>query len=134
MASTGSAVNGVRMRPGSGFGADDDSDNQQRFEPWQQTVARAAQSGWPLRSSVPGRSAMLMQPCGRHMPCDNSLGTAERRAWQMGPVMPGLRPMCDSAGSGHVSAAQPGILRHAKSASWRSSVHCLPNGGGSMQP
>jgi hypothetical protein len=50
----------------------------------------------------------------------------------MGPVTPTFRPICDSVGSGQVSATHRGIAKHAAMATGRSSVHCCPKGGGVM--
>ena len=68
------------------------------------------------------------------MPWFFSSATEELLAWHTGPVIPGLRPMWLSLGSGQVSAVQPAISRHVAIAFARSIVHCLPNGGGCMHP
>jgi len=75
---------------------------------------------------------MFVQPPGLHIPWRFSLAVRTLRAWQMGPVTPTFRPICDSAGSGQVSATHRGIAKHAAMATGRSSVHCCPKGGGVM--
>ena len=76
------------------------------------------------------RRMTFRQPPGLHIPWRFSLAVRRLRAWQMGPVTPAFRPMCDSAGSGQVSATHRGIDRQASMATGRSSVHCRPKGGG----
>ena len=78
------------------------------------------------------RRMMFVQPPGLHIPWRFSLAVRTLRAWQMGPVTPTFRPICDSAGSGQVSATHRGIAKHAAMATGRSSVHCCPKGGGVM--
>ena len=96
---------------------------------------------WLSIATKPSRSAPLArrrrritfrQPPGLHIPWCFSLAVRTLRAWQIGPVTPAFRPMCDSAGSGQVKAKHRGIDRHASMATGRRSVHCRPKGGGVM--